>query len=267
MSSPSATPPTDAPGARDRGAPGDGTAARGADADAGVVDTRVRLSAAERRARILAAATEVFAELGYSAASVGEIASRAGVVASVIYDHFGSKRELHVELLQQHGEALIERSIEGVTGEDAYELLRASVEAFYRFVEEDPFVWRFLFRDPPSDPEIAAAHRRVQERATEGIAARLTAVAPGVDAALGLPPERASTMLAKASQEAIQGLAEWWWEHPEVPREEVVDLLVELLWEGFGALLDRSRGTERPPAQRRRPDAGRARADRRGRTA
>ena len=91
---------------------------------------RRRLTAAERRERILAAATEVFAEHGYSAASVGEIGARAGVVASVIYDHFGSKRELHIELLQLHGEALIERSISAIRGEDPYELLRASVEAF-----------------------------------------------------------------------------------------------------------------------------------------
>ena len=218
-------------------------------------ETRVRLSAAERRARILAAATEVFAEQGYSASSVGEIARRAGVVASVIYDHFGSKRELHIELLEQHGDALFERSIEGVTGEDPYDLLRASVEAFYRFVEEDPFVWRFLFRDPPSDPDIAAAHRRVQERATQGIAGLLASTVPAVDSVLGVPAERAVEMVAKASQDATQGLAEWWWEHPEVPREEVVELLVELLWSGHRGMLERlserTAGRSRPGRRKR----------------
>ena len=204
-------------------------------------DTRPRLSAAERRRRILAAATQVFAEQGYSAASVGEIAARAGVVASVIYDHFGSKRDLHIELLQLHGDALIERSIENVSGEGPYELLRASVDAFYRFVEEDPFVWRFLSRDPPSDPEIAAAHRQVQERATAGIAELVRVAAPRADSVLGVPAERVMWMVAKVSQEATQGLAEWWWEHPEVPREEVVELLLALLWEGQRALVERSR--------------------------
>jgi AcrR family transcriptional regulator len=201
-------------------------------------DTRSRLTAPERRERILAAATEVFAEHGYSGASVGEIAERAGVVASVIYDHFGSKRELHIELLHSHGEALMERSISQVTGEEPYGLLHASIDAFYRFVEEDPFVWRFLFRDPPSDPEIAAAHRRVQERATSGIAGLVTAGALGARSVLGIPAERAIWMVAKASQEATQGLAEWWWEHPEVPREQVVDLAVELLWRGHRGLLE-----------------------------
>jgi AcrR family transcriptional regulator len=208
-------------------------------------DTRSRLTASERRERILAAATEVFAEHGYTGASVGEIARRAGVVASVIYDHFGSKRELHVELLEAHGEALIERSIAEVTGEGPYELLRASIEAFYRFVEEDPFVWRFLFRDPPSDPDIAAAHRRVQDRATAGIAALVAEGAPEVGAVLEIPAERATWMVAKASQAATQGLAEWWWEHPEAPREHVVELAVQLLWEGQRGLIEQATKGER----------------------
>ncbi len=167
-----------------------------------------------------------------------DLRGRPDVVASVIYDHFGSKRELHIELLELHGEALIERSINQVRGDGPYELLRASIDAFYRFVEEDPFVWRFLFRDPPSDPEIAAAHRRVQERATAGIAGLVSSSLPISESVLDVPAERAAWMVAKASQEATQGLAEWWWEHREVPREQVVELLLALLWNGLGGLVE-----------------------------
>src|SRR5688572_10676510 len=101
---------------------------------------RRRLSAAQRRERILEAATEVFAEHGYAAASMGEIAARAGVVASVIYDHFTSKRDLHIELLQIHGEELIRRSIDEIEGDEPDVIQRNSLEAYFRFVEEDPFV-------------------------------------------------------------------------------------------------------------------------------
>src|SRR4051812_24180320 len=52
---------------------------------------RTRIPAEERRVRILDAAVEVFAELGYDAAKMQNIAARAGVVPSVLYDHFGSK--------------------------------------------------------------------------------------------------------------------------------------------------------------------------------
>jgi AcrR family transcriptional regulator len=197
---------------------------------------RRRLSAAERRERILEAATEVFAEHGYAAASMGEIASRAGVVASVIYDHFPSKRELHIELLQIHGEDLIRRSIDEIEGDAPERIQRSSLEAYFRFVEEDPFVWRFLFRDPPADPEIAAAWRRLHDRATAGIAGLIARGAPGATLPFDLPVETAAWMLAKASQSATNGLAQWWWEHREIPREQVVELAMAMLWEGFSGL-------------------------------
>jgi len=197
---------------------------------------RRRLSAAERRERILAAATEVFAERGYGSASMAEIASRAGVVASVIYDHFGSKRELAVELLELHGGALIERTITDLEPAPPRELLRMSIELFYRFVEEDPFVWRFLFRDPPGDAHIAALHRRIHDRATEGITALVRASAPPPTLEK-LPYERATLMVAKASQGATQNLAEWWFENRDVPREEVVEVAFRVLWDGASGLI------------------------------
>ena len=197
---------------------------------------RRRLSAAERRERILDAATEVFAEHGYAAASMGEIARRAGVVASVIYDHFPSKRELHIELLQLHGEELIRRSIDEIEGTEPEEIQRSSIEAYFRFVEEDPFVWRFLFRDPPADPEIAAAWRRLHDRATAGIAGLIARGAPDATLPFDLPLETSAWMLAKASQWAANGLAQWWWENREIPREQVVELTQTMLWEGFRGL-------------------------------
>jgi AcrR family transcriptional regulator len=199
--------------------------------------TRRRLSAAERRERILDAATEVFAEHGYAAASMGEIAGRAGVVASVIYDHFPSKRELHIELLQRHGEELIRRSIDEIEGTDPEEIQRSALEAYFRFVEEDPFVWRFLFRDPPADPEIAAAWWRLQDRATAGIAGLIAQGAPGAELPFDIPAETALWMLAKASQSATNGLAQWWWEHRDVGRDQVVELAMALLWDGFAGLV------------------------------
>ena len=202
---------------------------------------RRRLTAAERRERILDAAVEVFAERGYTGASMSEIAGRAGVVASVLYDHFGSKRELHIELLDVHGKALIERTIVDMGDVPADQLVAMSVDAFYRFMEQDPFVWRFLFRDPPSDPEIAAAWRRIHDRATEAIAALLRSAVPEAETLFGVPAERAGEMLARAGQETVEGLAEWWWEHRDVPREDVIRIATGMLWEGFRTLVERRR--------------------------
>ncbi len=199
-------------------------------------EARRRLSASERRERILVAATEVFAEQGYVRASMGEIARRAGVVASVIYDHFDSKLDLHVQLLEHHGEAMIQRSITEIERGEPEAMLRASIEAYFRLVEEDPFAWRCLFRDPPAEPEIVATWTRIHDGATAGIAALIRAGAPEVGSFRGVDAETYAWMLAKASQSATNGLAQWWFEHREVPREVLTELSVRLLWDGFERL-------------------------------
>jgi AcrR family transcriptional regulator len=199
------------------------------------------LRGAERRARILDAATEVFAERGYAGASMGEIASRAGVVASVIYDHFGSKRELAIVLLRGHGERLVSQSLTNPPpGLEPRELMRWSIDAFFRLVEEDRFAWRFLFRDPPADPEIAAAWREIDDAARNGIAALIRGGTPDEVEVAGLPSDEAAEMLAKASQEVTKGLAEWWWDNRSVPREQLVGVSFALLWEGFAGILRES---------------------------
>lgn len=198
---------------------------------------RRRLPASERRERILAAATEVFAERGYRDASMGEIAARAGVVASVIYDHFGSKRELAIELLERHGQAIVAETITALEPAPPRELFRTSIELFYEFVERDPFVWRFLFRDPPADPQIAAVHRRIHDRATEGIAALVQMSAPEGTEIPGTPRDRAALMVAKAAQGTTQELAKWWYENRDVPREQVVEVAWRVLWDGASGML------------------------------
>ena len=62
---------------------------------------RTRLPAAERRETILRAATEVFAEAGYRAAKVSDVAARVGVTEPVIFQNFGSKAALFAAVVQR----------------------------------------------------------------------------------------------------------------------------------------------------------------------
>jgi AcrR family transcriptional regulator len=55
------------------------------------------------RERIIAAADEVLAERGYAGTSISSICERAGVSATSVYWHFGSKAGLLEALLRQHG--------------------------------------------------------------------------------------------------------------------------------------------------------------------
>ncbi|MGH3575894.1 MAG: TetR/AcrR family transcriptional regulator, partial [Pseudonocardiaceae bacterium] len=59
----------------------------------------VRMSRDERRAQLLAAATDVFVTNGYHATVMDDIAERAGVSKPVLYQHFPGKLELYLALL------------------------------------------------------------------------------------------------------------------------------------------------------------------------
>ena len=61
-----------------------------------------RLPRDERRAQLLAAAQEVFVANGYHGAAMDEIAETARVSKPVLYQHFPSKRELYLALLDSH---------------------------------------------------------------------------------------------------------------------------------------------------------------------
>ena len=78
---------------------------------------------------------EVFAQHGYDAASMRQIAHAAGGSTPVIYDHFGSKQQLHIELLNHQAGELIAYSTSSVPGESFAQLTRRNIDAYFRYVE------------------------------------------------------------------------------------------------------------------------------------
>jgi AcrR family transcriptional regulator len=196
--------------------------------------TRRRLSAEERRERILAAALAVFAKHGYHEASVPAIAKAAGITPAVIYDHFPSKAALHNTVLEAQSQRLLASVGAAVAAapEDLSQRLRAGVDAFFAFVEREGFEWWLLVREPPKDASVSATYGKLQKMATQGIAALIRAGAP--PELLDEPDaERDLEMFAQLLRTAQNGLAAWWYDHPEVPRSVLVDRVVEFCWVGL----------------------------------
>lgn len=63
-----------------------------------------RMRGEERRALMLKQTAEVFAQLGYAQASVGELARACGVTEPMLYKHFGSKQNLFLLVLLHTGQ-------------------------------------------------------------------------------------------------------------------------------------------------------------------
>src|SRR3954468_16705193 len=94
-----------------------------------------RLPAARRRRQLLDVALEAFAANGFHRSSMEDIADAAGVTKPVLYQHFGSKRELYLELLDAVGRQLREPIAKAVTGANRpREQVEAGFAAYFQFV-------------------------------------------------------------------------------------------------------------------------------------
>lgn len=201
-------------------------------------EPRRRLTAAERRRAILDAAQEAFASGGYHGTSLEEVAQAAGISKALIYEHFASKRDLHASLLQFHVDELFTRlhanARTGATGEAR---LRGGVDAFLGWVQERPVAYRVFFRDA-ADPEVADVTAAVQQQVT-GVIAVLMATDPQRPSG-GRVSEDQIAQHAQLLSGAVQGLATWWHDHPDVPREVLVDRVMEFAWVGLERLGERA---------------------------
>lgn len=197
---------------------------------------RRRLTAAARRERILAAASELFGRDGYGRVSMAEIAAAAGITNPVVYDHFASKRDLYAELLGRQSQRLLEATTAVPGDATLEEAVRAGIAAFFAFVEEHPGAWRMLFRDAPADLEIDEAHRRAQADATGRLAEVFGARAGRIIVPAGVSETQAQAMVAELAKSALNGLAGWWWSHRDVERAAVESLSFDLLWPGIARL-------------------------------
>ena len=184
---------------------------------------RRRLPPDERRALIEDAAARLFAEQGYAATRLDEIAAAAGVTKPVLYRHFDSKQALYLALLRKHAEQL-PRFVDPSLGDAALsERLPAILEGWFAYVHERPHAWRMIFRDTTGGAEIQTARRQVQERARTVLADLLRAQ-PELTI-----PEQELEPTAELLRTAMAGLALWWQDHPETPRTTLVELVTRMI--------------------------------------
>ncbi len=198
----------------------------------GDVGPRRRLSAGERRERVLAAATELFATRGYAGAPIDAIARAAGVSPPVLYDHFPSKLALYEAVIDSHFANLRAVWSRFPAAELTTETITASFDAWFAYVEANRDAARILFREPGE--AAAAVHRAVTERSRALVLQPLLGIPAGASLTETGPDLEMAWVVLRG---VLQGLALWWVDHPDVPRERVVATAVSSLWSGWGTVL------------------------------
>jgi AcrR family transcriptional regulator len=192
---------------------------------------RPRLTNRQRREVILESAARAFAERGYHAASISQVARAAGITKPVIYHHFASKKELHGAVFEHYATELL--SVAAAHGREgsARERFHDLVSGMFAFAHSKPHVWQLLLGDS-TDPETAALQQRLRDLGTSASAQRLLAEStfhPGA----GLSRRRTAEVIAELTRSAVDGLVTWSLRHPNTSRAVLVDSAVDLLWPGL----------------------------------
>jgi AcrR family transcriptional regulator len=200
------------------------------------VDRRTRAARAERtdaRERLLAAAAKVFAERGYRAASVDDVAAAAGFSKGAVYWHFASKEDLLHTLVEERvrdrTEAMLTRLAEAPPEVDTGHEVGGR---YMEMLSEDRDVgllaneyWSLAARDPELRKRYAQRQRARRDALAQALQVRQEhRGTPDV----GLPTEEAATaFLALASGLAMQRLID-----PDAVPDHLYGEIVGLVYQG-----------------------------------
>jgi AcrR family transcriptional regulator len=198
-----------------------------------------------RERQLLELAGELFGERGYAAASMDELARRAGVSKPVIYGLFGSKEGLLLACAEELGRELTESVLAAIAGRSSpEELLRAGGQAFFAFVRERQGLWQATFATigtlpgagaPTGGEENPLEAKLLEIRARQDEIVRAMILAAGDELGAQIEPLRAEAF-ARGLNGMFEGLAAWAAERPEVGPEQLAEWVVEMTIPGLERL-------------------------------
>ncbi len=161
-----------------------------------------RLTGGERRRQLSAVALALFAERGYRATTMEDVAEAAGVTKPLVYQHFSSKRALYLELVDTVARDLVSAvDLATASADGPRQQVEQGFAAYFRMVVTHEAAFRVLFgRADEQDEELGEALRKVEDTLAETIDPLIAA---------GLEPEH-RRFLAYAVIGMAEGASRHW---------------------------------------------------------
>ena len=184
----------------------------------------------ERRAQLLDVGRSVFAERGFEATSVEEIAARAKITKPVVYEHFNGKEGLYAVIVDREVRSLLQRITESLEGDHPRALLEQAAYSFLSYIEDEPEGFRILVRDSPVTS------------ATGTLASVIGDIAMQVEYILRdeFKQRGFDTKLSSLYSQALVGMValvgQWWLDAGDPKKKDVAAHLVNLAWNGLSNL-------------------------------
>ena len=185
------------------------------------------MSGKQRREQLLDVGRALFAERGYEATSVEEIAAKAGVSKPVVYEHFGGKEGLYAVVVDREMQLLLDMVTGSLTGGHPRELCEEAAFALLDYIETSTDGFRILVRDSPVAQSTGTFASLINDIATQ-----VEDILGHEFKSRGYDPKLAP-MYAQMLVGMVALTGQWWLDVRKPGKAEVVAHLVNLAWHGL----------------------------------
>ncbi|GAB2668833.1 TetR/AcrR family transcriptional regulator [Gordonia jinhuaensis] len=194
---------------------------------------RARMTGAQRRLQLIDVARGLFAERGFEATSIEEIAQRAGVSKPVVYEHFGGKEGLYAVIVDREMETLLDMVTASLTENRSRFRVQQVALALLTYMEERTEGFRILVRGVPTNTGETVTYSSLLNDAISQVEHILAGdfQRRGRDASL-------APLYAQALVGMVSFTAQWWLDVREPSKEVVAAHLVNLCWNGLSHMED-----------------------------
>ncbi len=193
---------------------------------------KVRMTGQERREQLLNVGRKLFAEKGFEAVTVEEIAAKANVSKPVVYEHFGGKEGLYAVVVDREMNFLLDSITQSLTGSrndgaSARELVEQAGMALFNYIDSNPQGFRILVRDSPVTAQTGSFASLMVDIATQVedvLAAEFKS--HGIN-------DKYAPMYSQMLVGMVAFTGQWWLDVRKPKKEEVVAHVVNLAWNGL----------------------------------
>ncbi len=189
------------------------------------------MSALQRRDQLIEVSRHVFAEKGFDAASIEEIASEAKISKPVVYEHFGDKESLYAIVVDREMTLLMSMMTESLTSDRPRVLLEQAATALFDYIDAHTDGFRVLLRPHPRGDQRGGTFGTVMREVADHLSERLVVVHKRYGYPVRLAPMYSHMLVGMV---ALTG--EWWAEVRKPSKEIVITQVVNMAWNGVSGL-------------------------------
>ena len=184
-----------------------------------------------RRSAVMRAGLEVFTEKGFHLASMDDIADRAGVSKPILYQHFSSKQDLYLGILDERVEAIVEQVSSAIESASSNKgRLEAAIGCYFTLIDDADLGYRLIF-----ESDFTMNHD-VRARVEDVVSQVSRIVGSEVSKQTGMSLGEANILAGGLAGMAQAAAWRWLRLGRPIPIEKAITQTLDLAWNGLNSI-------------------------------